>query len=210
MKIKKGLVALLGALFGIGLLVRYAFRDISLDTDLLRESLQRMPAMILENLEFEREISGDLWLVRVPLAERRGGVVEVHSVDVSRRLENGKEWYFRSAAGFYSEKAESVDLISLLGTLETDSRVLNLESPHLSWAKTATADGQTADGQTTGSGFFFPKGLVVYDDEFLLTADVASIDEEGVILLDRGGVIKWTKGMEDVSDSSLRVPGVLP
>jgi hypothetical protein len=189
-KIRKGVVALLAALFGIGLLARYAFRDIALDVDLLRESLQRIPSVVLENLEFEREISGDLWQVRIPLAERRDGRVEVRSVDVTRRMENGREWYFRSAAGFYSEKAESADLISLLGTLETDSRVLNLESPYLSWTPSGTE----------GSGFFFPRGLLIYDSEFLLTADTASIDEEGVILLDRGGVIKWKEDTSKTLD----------
>ena len=192
MKIKKGSAALLAMLFGAGLLARYAFRDISLDVDLLRESLQRIPSVILENLEFEREISGDLWQVRIPLAERRGGRVEVRSLDVSRRMGNGREWYFRSTAGVYSEEAGSVDLTALLGTLETDSRVLNLESPYLSWAGPGTEE--------SGSGFFFPRGLLIYDNEFLLTADVASIDEKGVILLDRGGVIKWTKNTGKASD----------
>jgi hypothetical protein len=192
MRIKKSHAALLAVLFGAGLLARYAFRDISLDVDLLRESLQRIPSVILENLEFEREISGDLWQVRVPLAERRDGRVEVRSLDVSRRMENGREWYFRSALGFYAEEAGSADLIALLGTLETDSRVLNLESPYLSWTGPET-EGRVSD-------FFFPRGLLLYDSEFLLTADVASIDEKGVILLDRGGVIKWTKGMGDSSD----------
>jgi hypothetical protein len=186
-KIGKRTVVLLAALFGVGLMARYALRDISLDANLLRESLQRIPAVVLENLEFEREISGDLWQVRIPLAERRDGRVEVRSVDVSRRMGNGREWYFRSVSGFYSEETGSADLIALLGTLETNSRVLNLESPYVSWTRTGAEEG--------GGGFFFPRGLLVYDDEFFLTADVASIDEEGVILLDRGGVIKWTQDL---------------
>ena len=183
MKIKKGFVVLFLALFGLGLLIRYALRDINLDLDLLRESLERMPGIVLENMEFEREISGDLWQVRVPLAERRDGEITVSSVDVRRWLPDGKEWYFRSASGVYSEQGESADLKILLGTLETDSRVLNLESPLLSWAKDENI-------------FLFPKGLTLYDAEFILKADLASIDENGVILLDRGGTIRWTKSLE--------------
>jgi hypothetical protein len=189
MKIKKSFAVFLAVLFGAGLLARYAFRDIALDVDLLRESLQRIPSVVLENLEFEREISGDLWQVRIPLAERRAGRVEVRSIDVSRRLGSGGEWYFRSAAGFYSEEAGSADLLALKGTMETDSRVLNLESPYLSW-----------NSSEAGGGFFFPRGLVIYDGEFFLTADMASIDEEGVILLDRGGVIRWTKNLSKGSE----------
>jgi hypothetical protein len=179
MKIKKNFVALTMAVFCVGLLVRYAFRDIRLDVDLLKESLERMPGVVLENLEFEREISGDLWRVRVPLMERRDDAVTVRSADV-RRLTRGREWYFLGARGLYSEKAESADLFSLLGTLETDSRVLNLESPWLSWSRDENV-------------FLFPKGLTLYDAEFILQSNAASVDMSGVVLLDKGGVIRWRK-----------------
>jgi hypothetical protein len=186
MKIRKNLVVLLMSLFCVGLMVRYAFRDIRLDVDILRESLERMPQLILENLEFEREISGDLWQVRVPLVERHEGrepPIEVRSVDV-RRLADDREWYFWSARGFYSEEAESADLLSLLGTLETGARVLNLESPWLSWSRDENV-------------FLFPRGLTIYDAEFILQSDTASIDASGVVLLDKGGVIRWRKPPEE-------------
>ncbi|MDR1620788.1 MAG: hypothetical protein LBS00_00260 [Synergistaceae bacterium] len=179
MKIRKGLAVLSMAVLCAGLLARYAFRDIRLDTDILRESLEKMPGVVLENLEFEREISGDLWRVRVPLTERRDGTITIRSADV-RRLSRGREWYFLGARGFYSEKAESADLFSLLGTLETDTRVLNLESPWLSWSKDENV-------------FLFPKGLTIYDAEFILQSDAASVDVSGIVLLDKGGVIRWRK-----------------
>jgi hypothetical protein len=179
MKIKKSFIALGIALFCVGLLVRYAFRDIRLDVDILRESLEKMPQLVLENLEFEREVSGDLWRVRVPLVQRREDKIEVRSVDV-RRLTDGREWYFLGARGFYSEKAASADLLSLLGTLETDERVLNLESPWLSWSRDENV-------------FLFPKGLTIYDAEFILQSDVASIDASGIVLLDKGGIMRWRK-----------------
>ncbi|MDR1979652.1 MAG: hypothetical protein LBQ42_13035 [Synergistaceae bacterium] len=182
MKIKKSFLVLAMAIFCVGLLARYAFRDIRLDVDLLRESLERMPGLVLENLEFEREISGDLWRVRVPLVERRDDKIEVRSVDV-RRLTDGREWYFWGARGFYSEKAESADLLSLLGTLETDTRVLNLESPWLSWSRDENE-------------FLFPRGLTIYDAEFILQSDAASVDASGTVLLGKGGVIRWRKAPE--------------
>lgn len=183
MKIKKGFLFLLLMLFGVGVLVRYALRDINLDIDLLRESLEKMPGLVLENLEFEREISGDLWQVQVPFAERHDGTVEVRSVDVRRWFADGKEWYFRSARGLYREKEGSAELSQLLGTLETDTRVLNLESQKLSWSEDRNE-------------FLFPKGFTIYDDEFILKTDSASIDEAGVILLDKGGIIRWTRRAE--------------
>jgi hypothetical protein len=183
MKIRKRLFVALLAFFGVGLLAGYVFRDIRLDVELLRESIERMPSLVLENLEFEQEMSGDLWQVRVPLAERRDERIEVRSMDVRRLLADGKEWYFQSGWGVYSEKGASADLTSLRGTLETDTRVLNWESPRLSWSREENV-------------FLFPKGIKVYDVEFLLESELASIDEKGVILLDKGGTVKWMKPLE--------------
>ena len=180
MVIRKSHLFLLLTLFSIGVMVRYVFRDISLDLDLLRESLENMPAVVMENLEFERGISGELWLVRIPLAERRNEMIEIRSVDVRRRLADGKEWFFRGARGLYSESAESADLVGLLGTLETDSLVMNLESPSVSWSKSENV-------------FLFPKGLSLYDAEFILETDLASFDVSGVIAFNEGAVIRWRK-----------------
>ena len=180
MILRKNHLFLLLALFGIGVMTRYVFRDINLDLDLLRESLENMPVVVMENLEFEREISGELWQVRVPLAERRDEMVEVRSVDVRRRLADGKEWFFLGSRGVYSEAAESADLTRLLGTLETDARVLNLESPGLSWTRSENV-------------FLFPMGLSIYDAEFILETDLASLDASGVMALDKGAVVRWKK-----------------
>ncbi|MDR1377973.1 MAG: hypothetical protein LBJ36_02845 [Synergistaceae bacterium] len=179
MKIKKIFVFLAVAVFCIGLMVRYTLRDIHLDVNLLREGLENMPGLLLENLEFEREISGDLWQVQIPWARRSENKIEVRSLDVRRQIADGGEWYLRSNQGVYSEEAASLDIGPLLGTLEMGPRVLNLESPRLFWSKDEDE-------------FLFPKGLTIYDAEFLLKANVASLDVSGVVLLDRGGVIQWT------------------
>lgn len=180
MKIRKGLLGLFLICFGIVVLVRYVMRDLRLDVDLLREGLLRMPGIVMENLEFDREISGDRWRVRLPLAERLGERVTVRSIDIRRRLASGGEWYFFGAHGVYSNDERAAELRGLLGTLETPTRVLNLESPELRWRE--------EQGE-----FRFPSGLTLYDDEFVLRASEASMDESGVVLLDKGGTVIWTK-----------------
>ena len=137
--------------------------------------------LVAENVNFSRVISEDLWRVYAPRAERYGEKLVMYSSDVWRQFTNGREWYFKSQYGVYSEKTESADFTPLFGILEAGARVLNLESPHLVWVK------------AKGKDFLFPKGVTLYDDEFLLEADVASIDESGVILLNEGGVITWMK-----------------
>ena len=180
MRLSKGRLFLIFAVFAVGVMARYVFKDINLDLDLLRERLENIPTMVVEHLEFEREISGDLWQVRVPLAKRQNDFIEVLSVDVRRRLADGKEWFFMGSRGLYSETAESADLTGLLGTLEADTRVLNLESPSLSWSRSEDV-------------FLFPMGLTIYDAEFLLETSLASFDASGVITLSAGAVIRWKK-----------------
>ena len=183
MKLKKSHLFLLSALFAVGVMVRYAFSDINLDLDLLRKSLENMPVVVIERLEFEREISGDLWLVRIPVAERQKDIVEVYSADVRRKLADGNEWLFTGLRGFFSETAESADVTGVTGTLETDERVLSLESPFLSWSNSTNI-------------FLFPRGLIMYDAEFFLETDLASFDASGVMALNEGAVIRWKKTPE--------------
>ena len=180
MRVRRGLLALLLACLGIALLVRYVMRDLSLDVDLLREGLLHMPGVVMENLEFDREVSGDRWRVRLPLAEKLGERVMVRSIDIRRRTESGAEWYFFGAQGVYSHDEGAAVIQGLLGTLETPTRVLNLESPRLEWRE-------------AGGEFSFPLGLTLYDDEFVLRTSEASMDESGVVVLEKGGTVTWTK-----------------
>jgi len=183
MKLKKNHLILLLALFVICVMTVFLFRDLNLDLDQLRESLENRPVIVMENLEFEREVSGELWRVRTPVAERRHDIVEFRSIDVLRRLANGKEWFFMGLHGLYSETTESADVTGVTGTMETDTRVLNLESPFLSWTMYRNE-------------FVFPRGLIVYDEEFLLEANLASLDESGIMALNEGAVIRWRRIVE--------------
>lgn len=164
-------------------LVRYAMRDMQLDVDLLREGLTHMSGIVMEEMRLEREISGDLWRVHVPRLERTGNLISVRSLDVRRSLDEGGEWYFFGARGVYSSDRNVARINDLLGTLETPERVWNLESSELTWAE--------AEGD-----FVFPNGLTIYDTEFLLSAPEASMDRDGVVLLDKGGQLQWTRPLD--------------
>ena len=85
----------------------------------------------------------------------------VRSVDIRRRMGSGGEWYFFGAQGVYSNDERAASIEGLLGTLETPTRVLNLESPRLDWRE-------------AGEEFSFPLGLTLYDDEFVLRTSEAS------------------------------------
>ncbi len=170
------------ALFiGIIVLVRFAMRDMNLDVDLLRESLMRMPGIVMENIQFSRELSGDLWQVKIPYLDRDGNLFTVKSLDVVRKISNDNgEWAFFGSEGLYSFDKSIASINGLHGTLDTKKRIWTLESPKLNWAQ-------------ENNTFTFPEGLVIYDTEFLLRTPLASMDNSGVILLEQGGVIQWVK-----------------
>ena len=170
--------------FGLVVLVRYAMRDMQLDVDLLRDSLLNMPGLVMENIQMSREVSGDLWRVRVPYLDREGDTVRLRSLDIRRQLSGDKgEWYFFGRDGIYSYDIKAASITGLLGTLQNDGRTWNLESTRLNW-------------QESKDSLVFPEGLTIYDDEFMLRTPSASIEKSGVILLEKGGVIQWVKPLE--------------
>ena len=169
---------------GLVILVQYAMRDMNLDIDLLRESLMNMPGMVMESINFSREVSGDMWRVKIPYLEREGDTLNVKSLDVKRELSGDKgQWTFFGNDGIYSHDKKIATLNGLSGTLQSENRNFILESPKLNW---------TEENNT----FTFPEGLVIYDEEFLLRTPTASMDNSGVILLQQGGVIQWLKPMK--------------
>ncbi len=181
LKLSPAKIFIFALFLGIIVLVRYAMRDMKLDVDLLRESLMRMPGLVMENIQFTREVSGDLWRVKIPYLERDGNLFSVKSLDVTREISNDNgEWKFIGDEGIYSLDKSVASVRGLHGKLDTKKRLWTLESPRLNWAQ-------------ENNTFFFPEGLMIYDSEFLLRTPVASMDNSGVILLEQGGVIQWVK-----------------
>ena len=175
------------ALAGVFILIRYALRDIKLDVNLLREGLSKIPAIVIENISLEREVRGDIWSVKIPYIDRDGELFNLRSIDITRLIKTGGSWYFFGDNGFYSNDIHTAHVNKVRGTLEVldnqGGRIWNLESPELNWTESEDA-------------IDFPQGLIVYDSEFLLNTPEANINKSGVVLLNRGGVITWTKPLK--------------
>ena len=184
MKLSRFRLVILSLFIGLIVIVSYARRDIQLNVDLLRESLLNMPGLVMENIQLARTVSGDIWRVRIPYLDREGSAVHMRSLDIRRDISGDKgEWYFFGRSGVYSYDVQAASISGLLGTLETDTRTLNLESSRLNWK----------EGETS---LVFPEGLSIYDDEFMLKTPHASIDKNGVVLFEKGGVLQWVKPLE--------------
>ena len=168
---------------GLVALVRFAMRDMELDVDLLRESLMNTPGITIENIHMKREISGDLWQVQIPSLSREDEQIIAHSLDINRTIKNGGQWYFFCKEAYYFYDKGLAKVKGLLGTISsTDGRkVFNLESSFLEWFD---------------MNFNFPEGLIFYDNEFLLKTNFASMDRNGVIILEKGVEIQWQKPLD--------------
>ena len=165
-------------------LVRFALRDMELDVDLLRESLMNAPGITIENIHMKREISGDLWQVQIPSLSREDERVIARSVDINRNINNNSgTWYFFCREIFYFFEKNIANAKGLLGTIESGSKIFNLESPLLVWQENTT-------------NFNFPEGLIFYDNEFLLKTNFASMDVSGLIFFEKGVQIQWQKPLD--------------
>ena len=180
MRLSRTKLIIFGLLLGLVVLVRYVVRDMNLDVDLLRESLQNVPALVMENIQFSRKISGDMWRVLVPYLERDDDIVTLQSLDIRRTTAQANSWYFFGRRGIYSSDKKAASISGLMGTLENSDRTWNLESSQIFW-------------QDGSDSLIFPNGLTIYDEEFSVMSHQASMDKNGVILLEQGGVIQWSR-----------------
>ena len=177
---------LMGILFiFLVIIVEYARRDMNLDVDLLRESLMKIPGLVMENISMSREISGDMWRVKIPYLEQEGNTAYVKSIDIKREIsgDENHEWTFFGQSGIYSHDEKTASISNLTGKLEVDKRTWTLESKKLTWTEKYNT-------------FYFSDGIKIYDEEFSLDAPNASMDNSGVILLQQGGVIRWVKPLK--------------
>ena len=183
-KLSRARIVLASLFIGLVVIVSYAKRDIQLDVDLLRESLLNMPAIVMENIQMSREVSGDTWRVKLPYLDREGDTIHMRSLDIRRYISGDKgKWSFFGREGFYSHDIKAASISGLLGTLANGGRTWHLESNRLYW-------------QDGTSSLTFPEGLLIYDEELMLKTPQASIDKSGVILLEKGGVIQWVKPLK--------------
>lgn len=181
MKISRPKILMCLFILGFVMLVQFAVRDMKLDVDLLRESLMKIPGLIMENISMSREISGDIWRVKIPYLEQEGSTVNLKSIDIKREISgDNREWNFFGQTGIYSHDERAASINDLTGTLETEKRTWTIESKKLNW-------------QEEKNTLIFPEGLKIYDEEFSLNTPNASMDNTGVILLQKGGVIRWVR-----------------
>ncbi len=179
-KLNSGKIILCAIIIFFILVVRSARKDLKLDVDLLRASLSKIPTLIMENIQISREISGDLWSVKIPyMGQEHGNYAFMRSLDIKRKIAgDAGEWEFFGREGIYSHDEKAAEASDLIGKMEERDQKWMLNTPKVYWK----------DGKEE---LIFPDGLKIYNDEITVETPFASVDKNGVILLRRGGIIKW-------------------
>lgn len=113
-----------------GLLAFVLWRDLSLPE---RARQTAKTQVLIENLELEREISGDLFQVKAKEARKmQDERVEASSLDVGATLGGGGRWKMRAASGSLETSGE-IRLSEVIATNLRQGQDLDLEAKTVRW-----------------------------------------------------------------------------
>ena len=169
-------LALLATIGAICLAAFYLWRDLNLPANMVFEKL---PDVVVENLNFRRVVGGREWQVAAVTAEREGDVVKASSIDLSIRDEDAdRRTDLRAISGDFSQETSDVTLHSIDGVLFHAGGSVDMTAPF------ARYDSETG-------AWIFPQGIEMWDEETRLTGETATVTPEGVFTVERGAKILW-------------------
>lgn len=169
-------LALFATVGAIGLAAFYMWRDLNLPVNMVFEKL---PDVVVENLNFRREVEGREWQVAAVMAEREDNVVKASSIDLSIQDEvEGRRTDLRAVSGDFSEETSDVTLHSIDGVLSHSGGSVDMTAPF------ARYDSETGV-------WFFSQGIEMWDEDTRLTGEMATVTPEGVFTVERGAKILW-------------------
>jgi hypothetical protein len=163
-------------LFAI-MIINYLVQDAKLNIETAKLGLNNTPEIRIENMRFERDISGSLWRINIPSLERQKEVTRILSIDVFREFPNGDVWKITGYDGEYIESSETAILNDISGRLVIDGKAFEVYAPQASWEK-------------SGDFVALSKGAAINGEFCSMSADKAII-EDGNLLNIEGGEIIW-------------------
>ena len=167
------LLAVIGA---VGLAGYYLWRDLNLPENTV---FKKLPDVVVENLNFWREVNGREWQVAAVSAEREGDAVKASSIDLSIRDEAAdRRTDLRAISGDFSQDTSNVTLHTIDGVLFHAGGSVDVTAP------LARYDSETGS-------WVFPQGVEMWDEETRLTGERATVTPEGIFTVERGAKILW-------------------
>ena len=173
----KKILLLLLAGAGIAIFAYGAVQDLSLDLK-AGKIPAGIPDSVLENIDLDREINGDLWKANVGKVERGKDWATLYSISVDVERVNGQLWTLRAPEGLYLEKEQTAEISRPRGTMSGGGVAFRYAAPLARW------------NRETGR-ILFPEGFEASGDLGRFQAEYMELLPEGIMEADKGASIQW-------------------
>lgn len=173
---KKAIIALSLVLVFL-LLGRTLYRDLTLSEKLLNE-VQTDMTIELNDVNFRRGRSDDLWLFAVDSIHRVNGKDLLKGVKGVRDGLDGNSWYLRSPSGEFQESGDRLILRDGNGRFVDRTESFTWSAPDILWG------GESSDVWT------FPSGIMVSSDSYNMNGKKGEASPSGKLYLEEG-VMEW-------------------
>ena len=156
----------------------YMKRDLDLANGTSRSKL---PDIIVERLDFTRDINGREWRVKIAEGESESGVIKARSIDIDVREAAAKRSSrVLAERGKFAPENSKVWLWNIDGVVSLEDRSVDFIAAR-------------ADYDTSSDIWFFSEGISVSDDKVHVEGGTAKIDSSGILNLGKGARIHWKK-----------------
>ena len=170
-------LALILAIAAVGVTGFYFWRDLNLP---LNTVFEKLPEVVVENLNFQRDIDGRTWQVVARSAEHEEGVVRALSIDLSISDDKtSRRTEIKAVSGDFAQATSDVTLHVIDGTLFLPESSVDMTAP-------------LAQYNSTESSWRFSEGFEMWDEDTRLTGDDAIVTSEGLFIVERGARILWS------------------
>ena len=137
-----------------------------------------IPDSVLENIDLDREINGDLWKANIGKVERGKDWAVLYAISVDVERANGQVWTLRSPEGQYLEQDQTAEISRPTGNRTGGGGAFRYAAPLARW------------NQNTGK-ILFPEGFEASGDMGAFQAEYMELLPEGIMEADKGASIRW-------------------
>jgi len=171
---KKALPLVAIVLFGLWSMMLY--RDLKVVPG--EQKRKDVPDVTLEDVEVQRDISGDLWTLQAERAQRFGEKNNLEVIRVKSSTKNGALWFMDAPKGTVTDDGKVAELWDVEGRAEKFTHPF-------SWR------GKKAQWDQDGNRWLFPEGLSIEGKDFFAEGASGVVEMSGRVTLEGGAYARW-------------------
>ncbi|AER66320.1 hypothetical protein Tlie_0585 [Thermovirga lienii DSM 17291] len=139
---------------------------------------KEVPDVTLEDVEVQRDISGDLWTLHAERAQRFGDKNNLELIKVKSVTKDGALWFMDAPRGTVTDDGKVAELWNVKGRAEKFN-------PPFSWK------GKKAQWNQEGNCWLFPEGLSIEGRDFFAEGSLGVVEMSGKVTLEGGAYARW-------------------